>query len=59
MPGVIKIDVAKLSLIRLRIAPAGDHANIQDVPYDTPETRSEAIRYTDAIINCCEVVAGP
>jgi hypothetical protein len=51
--GAIKISVAKLSVIGLSVVPHGDHACIHEVPYDTPETRSEALKYANAIIKCC------
>ena len=52
--GAIRISVAKLTAIGLRIVPHGNHANIQEVPYYTEETMAEALKYANAIIKCCD-----
>jgi hypothetical protein len=51
--GAIRINVKKLEKLGLRIVPTGDHANIQEVPYDIPGNESDVLKWAEAIITCC------
>jgi hypothetical protein len=52
--GVIKLNLARLESIGLRIEPHEDHANICEVPFDEPDNLSDVLRHARAIIGCCE-----